>query len=287
MTHRGRRVAWGGEASNALILAFLLAPLAALLLGALQTERDLFSHPAALWPARITWDNFTGLILGKEMPGLPPQSQGFPHTFLNSAIVAGSVTAITLVLASLAAYAVTRLGIRGSRTMAYGVLGTRVVPVIILIIPLYVTLRRLHLLDSLPGVILTEAGFFLPYAIWIMMAFFASLPRELEDAARIDGCTRLRAFWRVIVPLSAPGLSACGVIMFLISWNELFLPLILTSTPHAMTLPVLISSFVTQRFLSYSLLNAAGILAILPTLVLVVALQKFVVRGLIVGALKG
>jgi multiple sugar transport system permease protein len=194
---------------------------------------------------------------------------------------------ITLVLASLSAYALTRLGIRASRGLAYGVLATRMVPSFILLIPLYVGLRRLHLLDSLTGVILTEAGFFLPYSIWIMMAYFASLPPDLEDAARIDGCTRLRAFWHVIVPLTAPGASACGIIMFLISWNELFLPLILTSTPHAMTLPVLISSFVTQRFLSYSVLNAAGVLAILPTLVLVVAMQRFVVRGLIVGAFKG
>jgi multiple sugar transport system permease protein len=277
----------GSELANAAVLVFVLAPLGALLLGALQTERDLFSHPTALWPARITWENLAALMLGRELPGLPPQSQGFTRAFLNSTIVAGAVTAIALVLGSLSAYALTRLEIRGGRGMAYGVLGTRMVPIVILLIPLYVGLRRLHLLDSLAGVIITEAGFFLPYAIWIMMAYFASLPRDLEDAARIDGCTRLGAFWRVIVPLSAPGASACGVIMFLISWNELFLPLILTSTPHAVTLPVLISSFVTQRFLSYSALNAAGVLSILPTFVLVVALQRFVVRGLIVGALKG
>jgi multiple sugar transport system permease protein len=282
----GRRRTIGSELANAAVLVFLLAPLAALLLGALQTERDLFSHPTAIWPARITWDNLAALILGRDLPGLPPQSQGFPRAFLNSAIVAGAVTAVTLVLASLSAYALTRLGIRGSRGMAYGVLATRMVPIVILLIPLYVGLRRLHLLDSLVGVVVTEAGFFLPYAIWIMMAYFTSLPRDLEDAARIDGCTMLGAFWRVIVPLAAPGASACGVIMFLISWNELFLPLILTSTPHAMTLPVLISSFVTQRFLSYSALNAAGVLAILPTFMLVVVLQRFVVRGLIVGALK-
>jgi multiple sugar transport system permease protein len=269
------------------VLVFLLTPMVALLLGALQTERDLFSHPTALWPTHITLNNLTALMLGRELPGLPPRSQGFPHAFLNSAIVASTVMTITLVLASLSAYALTRLGIRASRGLAYGVLATRMVPSFILLIPLYVGLRRLHLLDSLTGVILTEAGFFLPYSIWIMMAYFASLPPDLEDAARIDGCTRLRAFWHVIVPLTAPGASACGIIMFLISWNELFLPLILTSTPHAMTLPVLISSFVTQRFLSYSVLNAAGVLAILPTLVLVVAMQRFVVRGLIVGAFKG
>ena len=283
----GRWRAIGIELANAAVLAFVLVPLAALLLGALQTERDLFSHPNALWPARITWDNLSALTLGRTLPGLPPQSQGFVHAFLNSAIVAGAVTAVALVFASLAAYALTRLGIRGSRGLAYGVLATRMVPIVILLIPLYVALRRLHLLDSLMGVVVTEAGFFLPYAIWIMMAYFASLPRDLEDAARIDGCTRLGAFRRVIVPLSAPGASACGVILFLISWNELFLPLILTSTPHAMTLPVLISSLVTQRFLSYSALNAAGVLAVLPTFALVAALQRFVVRGLIVGALKG
>jgi multiple sugar transport system permease protein len=275
-----------GELANLAIVLFILLPVAALLLGSLQTERDLLSNVNNIWPEHITIGNLRDLATGAEISGLS-QSRGFPRSFLNSLIVALGTTFLTVVFGSFSAYALARLKVRGTKQIMYGVLATRMVPIVVLIIPLYVMLRHYGLLNSLAGIIVAQSGFFLPYAIWILIAYFASLPSELEEAAVVDGCTRFGAFWRIIVPISTPGIAACGVIIFLMSWNDLLLPLILGSTDRVMTLPVLISTFVTSKYISYSVLNASGIIALVPTVVLVVLLQRFIVRGLTAGAVKG
>ena len=157
----------------------------------------------------------------------------------------------------------------------------RFVPIIVLMIPLYVTFRFSGLLNSLTGVIIALTGFLLPYAILILAPYFDSIPRELEDAARIDGCTRFTAFLRITLPLSTPGLAACGVIMFIISWHELLIPLILNSKTEFMTLPVVIASLVGDVHVFFNLMMAICLLALLPSVILVLMLQKFVVQGLL------
>ena len=132
-----------------------------------------------------------------------------------------------------------------------------------------------------------EVGFLMPYAVVILAPYFASLPSELEDAARIDGCTRFGAFLRIVLPLSTPGLAACGVIMFIISWHELLIPLILLNKPEFMTLPVVLAGLVSDYFVFFTLMMAICLLGLLPTLLLVLGLQKYVVRGLVAGAVKG
>ncbi len=284
---RRRRAVWWGTLANALILLWILLPLVGLALGSVQTERDLFANAPHIWPQHVTLENLAGLVLAREVPGFPPHARSFPRSFANSTVVAIGTVWLTLVLATVASYAMARLRFPGSTTLAYGFLATRTVPLIILIVPLYVMLGKLGLLNSLGGLIVAEAGLFLPYAIWILLGHFAAVPAEMEEAALIDGCGRLRALWHVVLPLVAPGLAACSVIIFLLSWNELLVPLILMSRQDGMTLPVLISSFVTVRYLSYTLLNAAGLLALLPTLILALLVQRYIVRGLISGALAG
>jgi len=154
-------------------------------------------------------------------------------------------------------------------------------------IPLFVVGRSLGLINSLTGVILAEAGFLLPYAILILAPYFQSLPNELEDAACVDGCTRFGAFIRVILPLSAPGLTACGVIMFIVSWHELLIPLVLNAQVDYMTLPMVLSSLVGDTNILFNVMMALALLSLIPTLVLVLLLQKYVVHGLASGALKG
>jgi multiple sugar transport system permease protein len=161
------------------------------------------------------------------------------------------------------------------------------VPIVVLMVPLYVTLRRLELLNSLPGIVVAEVGLLVPYSIWILASYFAALPGELEDAARIDGCSRFGAFLRVVLPLSAPGLAASGVIMFILSWHELLIPLIVASRPEAMTVPVILASLVSDFYVFYTLMMAISLLGLLPTVILVMLLQRYVVRGLTSGALKG
>jgi multiple sugar transport system permease protein len=161
------------------------------------------------------------------------------------------------------------------------------VPLMVLLIPLFVTLRTLRLLNSLTGIILTMTGFLLPYTIWILYSFFIALPQELEDAARIDGCTRFGSFLRVVLPLSAPGMAAAGVIVFILSWNEFLIPFIVTSKAEYFPVPVLISTLVSDYHVYYSLVSASILMGLLPSVVLALLLQRYVVRGLVAGALKG
>jgi multiple sugar transport system permease protein len=154
-------------------------------------------------------------------------------------------------------------------------------------IPPYVTFRGFGLLNSPWGVVIALTGFLLPYAVLILAPYFASIPKELEDAARIDGCSRFTSFLRITLPLSTPGLAACGVIVFIISWHELLIPLILNSKTEYMTLPVVIASLVGDVHVFFNLMMAICLLALLPSVLLVLALQKFVVQGLQVGAVKG
>jgi multiple sugar transport system permease protein len=235
----------------------------------------------------MTFDNVVSLALGRQGADIPEQMRSYPRAFLNSTVIALGVTLIVTVFGGLSAWSFARLSFRGRRAMPHGVLAVRMVPLIILIIPLYTMMARAKLLSTPLAIIIPQAGLFLPYTIWILISYFGSIPGELEEAARIDGCSRFGAFLRIVLPLSAPGLTANAVIIFLLSWNDLLLPIIMTSKVEQMTLPVLISSIVTLKFFSYTLTYAAGLLATLPTLLLALLLQRYVVSGLTAGAVKG
>jgi multiple sugar transport system permease protein len=281
--------------ANLAALAFLLLPLAPVVLGALQSEKALTGDIRALLPREPTLANFQLILSGGARRGpifetvtyLPKSIERFPAAFLNSLVVAVSVALLTLALASLSAYSVARLNVLWVKAVVSLSLAARLVPLIVVMVPLYVLFRRYGLLNSLTGVVVAEVGFLLPYAILILVPYFASLPAELEDAARIDGCTRFGAFWRIVLPLAAPGLAACATIMFILSWHELLIPLIVVSRPEAMTLPVVLAGLVSDYFVFFTLMMAICLLGLAPTLLLVLLLQKYVVRGLVAGALKG
>ncbi len=277
--------AWG-YAANLLVIVALVLPLLVLASGALRTERDLLEHSESLLPTHVTFDNIAGLVLGRQGPDIPEQVRSYPRAFFNSIVISLSVTLIVTVLGSLSAYSLVRLRFRGRRVIPYAILSVRMVPLIALIIPLYTMMARSHLLNTPLAIIIPQAGLFLPYAIWILMSHFAAIPVEIEEAAYIDGCSRFGAFLRIALPLSAPGLTANAVIIFLLSWNDLMLPIIMTGKVEQMTLPVLISSIVTVKYFSYTLTNAAGLLATLPTLLLAILLQRYVINGLTAGAVR-
>ena len=198
-----------------------------------------------------------------------------------------TVAALIIGYFGLSAYTVARLDLAWVKALASLSVAARLVPLIVLMVPLYVLFRRYGLLNSLTGIVVAEVGFLLPYAILILTPYFASLPSELEDAARLDGCTRFGAFVRIVLPLATPGLAACATIMFILSWHELLIPLILVNRPEAMTVPVILAGLVSDYFVFFTLMMAICLLGLAPTLLLVLVLQKYVVRGLIAGALKG
>lgn len=295
MVPQTRRVRLLLHLANVLVVLFLLLPLFAVLIGSLQSEKSLQADLRSVFPAEYTLDNFAVVLSKGEQKGkifeqvtyLPDNIKEFYRAFYNSTVVALSVTLLTVTFGSLSAYTIVRLRFRWTLWILQGTVIARFVPIIVLMVPLYVMLRSVGMLNSLTGVIVAETGFLLPYAILILAPYFDTLPRELEDAARIDGCTHFGAFVRVILPLSAPGLVACSVVVFIISWHELLIPLILNSKPEFMTLPAVIASLVGDVHVFFNLMMAICLLALLPSVLLVLLLQKYVVRGLSAGAVKG
>ena len=281
--------------ANLCSIAFLLLPFVPVVLGSLQSEKSMQKNVHALLPEEYTLANFRLILSGGRSKGpifeqvtyLPKSVERFPAAFLNSLLVGLAVTLVTLAAASLSAYALARLRLHWTQALLQVSVVCRMVPLIVLMVPLYVLFRRYGLLNSLSGIVVAEFGLLLPYAVLILVPYFSGLPSDLEDAARVDGCTRWQAFLRIVLPLSAPGLAACGVILFIISWHELLIPLILVSRPEFMTVPVILAGLVSDYFVFFTLMMAICLLGLLPTLFLVLALQKYVVRGLVTGALKG
>lgn len=285
----------GLHAANLLVILFILLPIFAVVIGSIQSERTLQADTRAILPPEYTFDNFRVILTQGEQKGrvfeqatyLPDNIKTFYAAALNSLIVAVSVTTLTLVLGALSAYTIARLRVPWTMWLLQANIAARFVPIIVLMIPLYVMFRSAGMLNTLWGVIIAQTGFLLPYAILILAPYFETISFELEEAARIDGCSRFTAFVRIVLPLSTPGLSSCGAIIFIISWQDLLITMILNSRREFMTLPVVIASLVGDVHVFFDLLMAICLLALLPSVVLVMLLQKYVVQGLSAGAVKG
>jgi len=281
--------------ANILAILFFLLPILAAVFGAMQSERSLQAATRSLVPPEWTLDNFRVILSGGTQHGgifeqatyLPDNVKKIYHALANSAIIAVSVTLLTLIFGALSAYTVTRLELRWVRWLMNVNVFARFVPIIVLMIPLYVTFRALGLLNSVWGVIIALTGFLLPYGILILAPYFATIPRELDEAARIDGCSRFTAFLRITLPLSAPALASYGAIVFIIAWNDLLIPLILNNRAEFMTLPVVIASLVGDVHVFHNLMMAICLLAMAPSVFLVLVLRRFVVQGLAAGGVKG
>ena len=294
MRQRGWTNLWL-HAANVAVIAFFVLPLIAALFGALQSEKSLHADTRGLWAPEWTLDNFRVILSGGAQRGaifeqatyLPDNLKKIHFALINSTIISVSVTLLTLVFASLTAYTVARLRSRWVMWLMGVNVFARFVPIIVLMVPLYVTFRGMGLLNSIWGVIIALTGFLLPYGIIILAPYFASIPAELDDAARIDGCSRFTVLVRIILPLSTPALASYGAIVFVIAWNDLLIPLILNNRAEFMTLPVMIASLVGDMFTFFNLLMAICLIALAPTVILVLVLRRYVVQGLSAGAVKG
>jgi multiple sugar transport system permease protein len=282
--------------ANLLAIAFFVLPITAALIGSLQSEKTLRADTRTVLPQEWTLDNFrVFLSAGAQSSGsiyeqatyLPDNVKKMHYALVNSTVIAVSVTVLTLIFASLSAFTVARLRRRWLEWLMSINVFARFVPVIVLMIPLYVTFRRLDLLNSIWGVIIAETGFLLPYGVLILAPYFEALPHELDEAARIDGCSRFTAFLRITLPLSTPALASYGAIVFIVAWNDLLTPLILNNRAEFMTLPVVVASLVGDVHVFFNLMMAICLVAMAPSVILVLLLQKFVVRGLAAAAVKG
>lgn len=216
-------------------------------------------------------------------------TRSFGRYLLTSALVAVLSTGLSLIFGTLAAYSLARFRLprKLDSRLALWILSTRMFPPIVTAIPIFLLMRDLRLLNTLAALVIVYSAFNLPFVVWMMRGFFREIPRELEEAALVDGDTRLGALRRVTLPLVAPGLAATAVFCLIISWNEFLFALTLTQTDAAMTLPVGIAGRVTQYEIRWGVMSAAGVAAITPILVFALAVQKYLVRGLSMGAVKG
>jgi multiple sugar transport system permease protein len=245
----------------------------------LKAEVDQFAVPPIWLAFKPTWGHYYETFFVRP----------FGRYLLTSTIVAVVSTALALLTGTLAAYSLARFKLRWNlhEHLSFWILSTRMFPPIVTIIPLFLMMRDLRLLNTIPALILVYTGFNLPFVVWMMRGFFEELPRDLEEAAMVDGDSRLGALVRVILPLVAPGLAATAVFCLIVCWNEFLFALILTQTDASITLPVGIAGRVTQYEIKWGAMSAAGVVAMIPILVFAMAVQRYLVRGLSLGAVKG
>jgi multiple sugar transport system permease protein len=243
----------------------------------LKRPVDIFSS-VALWPQQITFDNYHRLV----------RDYHFGPFLLNSVTVVTASVAISLVLGTLAAYALARFRLRfGVRRAAlYAVLLVRMLPGILLVVPLYIVLAQWGLLNTRLGLILIYAGLNTSFVVWMMQSFLEEIPRDIEEAAMVDGDSRLTALRRVVLPLAAPGLIATAIFSVIATYNDFIIALALTSTPVAQTIPVGVSTLIGKIEIQWGPMAAAGVVGALPIVVFALIVQRNFVRGLTLGAVK-
>ena len=268
----------GALLSGAVVLIFLawvLVPIVILAENSLKPAKLVFSDPPK-WIFAPTLSHYRDVLTKLD----------FPRYMLNGAIVAGGSTLLALAIGTPAAYALCRARGRASAAAGLLILFCRMVPATVLIVPMFVIFSKLHLINRYPSLLIAHTTFDLPLVVWLMRSFFADIPRELEEAAMTDGARRLTAFWRVVLPLTAPGLTATSILCLLFSWNEFLFALVL-SGPETRTMPVGVSSFIGTVSIDWGGSSAAAMLAVIPVFILGLLVQRFLVRGLTLGAVKG
>ncbi len=283
-TSRRRRITLGLSylyLAGLLLLTFF--PLAWMVSSAIKPIEDLFVIPPQWIPRHPTLQAIDSVIYGDfGQPSL------FPDYFRNSLIVAVGTTVLALFVSTLGAYALSRYPFRGSGKLMLTILSIQMFPQAMLLISFYLAFLQLRMLNTYQALILANATFAVPFSIWMLKGFFDTVPREIEEAALIDGCSRLSVMPRIVLPIMAPGLIAAAIYTFLIAWDEYLFAATLTSTPVMRTLPPgIIQSFVGQFYLNWPNVMAASVLITIPVTVLFVIFQKYLVQGLTTGAVKG
>jgi multiple sugar transport system permease protein len=265
----------------ALVLAILLVvtPVYWMITISLKSEVDQFASPPR-------WFSFTPTIIHYRDAFV---SRSFGSYLVTSITVAVLSTILAVTLGTLTAYGLARFKLRAKieRRLSLWILSTRMFPPIVTAVPLFLMMRDLRLLNTITALVVVYTALNLPFVVWMMRGFFHELPKELEEAAMVDGDSRIGALVRIILPLVTPGLAATAVFCLIVSWNEFLLALVLTQTDASMTLPVGIAGQVTQYEIKWGVMSAAGVVAMIPILVFAMAVQRYLVRGLSLGAVKG
>ncbi len=258
----------------ALVIVFIFTvPIIWMVMAAFKTINDIYAIPPVWWPDFSYLDNFQ-LLLSENWQFLR-----------NSILVTLGATALCMIFALPTAFGLVNLRFRGQNFLADWILSTRMMPPIAAAVPLFMVFNGLGMLDTIAALVIVYAGFNLPFAVWVAMSFFRNIPKEIIEAARIEGCSWFQTFWIVAVPLAKSGIATVSTFVFIFAWNELLLALFLTSR-EAKTFPVVISSFSTVTKTYWELISAATIIQILPPIIFTLIMQRHIVSGLTMGAVK-
>jgi multiple sugar transport system permease protein len=288
--------------ASLLFSLYVLAPIGWLISSSLQSEAEITSVPPHWVPHAPTLDNFRAIFKapdekvtyetrkqGDTASGgfIPSTAANLLPAMKNSFIVAAAVVVLNLLVSVPAAYALAKIRFIGRSASMYFMLSTRVIPDIALVVPFFLFVQKLGLMDNLLSLVITYLAITVPFSIFILTGYFESLPDELDKAARVDGCSRLQTLVLVFLPLALPSIVAVVLFTFLTSWNEFLLALMFTQTPASQTMPIVVASFTSDFNISFSFINAAGALAIVPPVLVAIVFERYIVSGLTAGAVKG
>lgn len=270
-----------------LVFIWIMFPILWLLKSSLTPESEMLNVPPTLLPGHVNVKFYLGLF--HNVQGLDPGT-GFqlnlPKSLLNSLIIATCVMLINLVVASPAAYAIARFRFWGRSVIMNGMLASRMIPSLVLMLPFYLLFRKIGLIDSLAGVVVAHIAITVPFSVWILRGHFINVPIEIEKAARVDGCTRFKAFWHVALPLAAPGLVVMALFAFMLSWNEFALALVLTVSTDKLPVQPMLAGLSSYQGISYGFLFAGSILSAIPPALIALILQRRLTQGIVEGAVK-
>jgi ABC-type glycerol-3-phosphate transport system permease component len=271
-------------ASRALVyglaIAFVLFSVLPLLWGlstAFKQESDIYAFPPQWIPAPATLGNFAAVLGDAKLI----------HSFLNTLLVASATTLVALVVGVLGAYGFSRYRFPGRGTLLWSVLFTQLFPRVVVIVPFFVTLRNLRLMNTYEGLILVYLMVIFPVAIWMIKGFFDNIPKEIEEAAIVDGCSLPRLLWQVVIPMSKPALAAVAMYSFVLAWNEFLFALVFTNGLARRPLSVALAYFIDENGIHWGQLMAASVVMSIPAVIVFSLSQKLLVRGLSDGAVKG
>jgi len=266
------------------VMVLFLAPIAWLFISSVTPLTQLLAVPLKWIPERPSFEYYNQIITAA--PGAKTTAANFKIAVGNSLLIAGSVSFVCLLVGSLAAYAFARLDMPFGDRLIFLLLFTQMIPAIAIMIPLYLTASKLNMLDRRITLVIIYCSFSLPFVIWMMRGYFQTIPRELEDSAMIDGCSRVGALFRVVMPLSTPGLFATGIFTFLAAWNEFLLALVLTQSLASKTMPVALAEFIGRFRVDYGLMCTVGVIACIPPILVALVFQRYLIEGLTAGAVK-
>lgn len=270
----GRQVAVYG--SVGVLTLFLLFPFLWMLSTSLKPVERIFSSPPQWLPWPPTFAHYRTLWL----------ETGFVRFFINSLIVAVGTTVLSVLISVLAGYGISRFRFRGDRLFSTGLIVIQMFPPVLLVIPIFIMMIRLGLIDTYASLIVTYCAFAVSFCTWILKGYFAGIPREIEEMGLVDGCTRLQALWKLVVPLSVPGIVAVALFVFIFAWQEYMFALTFMPTDTMRTLPVGLGSMIGFREVLWGPLMAGAVLVTLPVVIVFMYFQKYLVYGLTLGAVK-